>query len=136
MNEPIGVLIVDDFDSVRETLKSLLELSPRLKVKGMAHNGHEAVEQVQRLWPDLVLMDIHMPKKGGIEATQVIKGLPRPPKVIVVSSDDYEAYRKAAAAAGADAFCSKLDITSELVPMIFSLFPEPESPPPTAASSS
>ena len=128
MNEPIGILIVDDIDSVRETLKSLLELSPQLRVRGMAHNGHEAVEQVQRLQPDLVLMDIHMPKKGGLEATQAIKNLPRPPRVIVVSSDDYDAYRKAAAAAGADAFCSKLDITSDLVPLIFSLFPERESP--------
>ena len=128
----IGILIVDDSARMRDALKVLLQSFTRVDVAGTAGDGHEALEQVRLLKPDVVLMDIRMPRKNGLEATKAIKALPHPPKVIVVSADDGQTHRAAAAAAGADAFCSKFLIASDLLPAILSLFPADakRTPPP------
>jgi DNA-binding NarL/FixJ family response regulator len=71
----ISVLIVDDQDLVREGLRMLLEAEPDLRVVGEAGNGSQAVAQVRRLDPDVVLMDVRMPELDGVEATaRLVRG--------------------------------------------------------------
>lgn len=81
----IRVVIADDSLVVRELLAQILGSDPDIEVVGSAHDGQEAVEMVARLRPDLVTMDIHMPKMDGLEATsQIMAYTPTP--ILVVSS--------------------------------------------------
>ncbi len=80
----ITVLLADDHAVVRDGLQLLLEAQGDIKVVGDAANGHEAVHQVERLRPDVVVMDIAMPELNGIEATQQIReGCPSAQVVIL-----------------------------------------------------
>jgi DNA-binding NarL/FixJ family response regulator len=67
------VLIADDHEAVRRGLRTVLEGNSELKVVGEAVNGEDAVEQVQRLKPDLVILDLSMPILDGLQAAQEIK---------------------------------------------------------------
>jgi two-component system chemotaxis response regulator CheB len=80
----IKVLIVEDSPVVREFLIYILSSDPEVEVAGMAHNGEEAVEAVERVNPDVVTMDIHMPKLDGFDATRkIMESNPRP--IVIVS---------------------------------------------------
>lgn len=70
--EPIRVLIVDDHAYFRKGLRALLKLLPEVEVVGEAADGDEAVGQTTALQPDVVLMDLHMPGRGGLAATEEI----------------------------------------------------------------
>jgi len=70
---PIRILIVDDHSVVRQGLRMFLSLDGELEVIGEAGNGQEAIEMVNKLQPDVVLMDLLMPVMDGISATQVIR---------------------------------------------------------------
>jgi two-component system chemotaxis response regulator CheB len=81
----IRVVVAEDSRTVRELLVSILESSPDLRVVGQASNGAEAVALAERLRPDLVTMDIHMPVMDGFEATrQIMARVPTP--ILIVSS--------------------------------------------------
>jgi len=68
----ISVIIADDHAIVRDGLRALLVANPEIEVAGDAANGHQVISQVQKLHPDLVIMDISMPELNGIHATQRI----------------------------------------------------------------
>ncbi len=70
--EPLRILLVDDHPLVREGLRALLTSLPGMIMVGEAENGEEAVRQALELQPDIILMDLHMPKLNGIEATRRI----------------------------------------------------------------
>ena len=121
MNQ-IKVLLVEDS---QELLKALKEYFPRnhgFPVVGSAESGVSAIQKVQELKPDLVLMDISMPGMNGIEATREIKRLSNPPRVIMLTTHDDMEYKKASAAAGADGFISKTDLIKEAPLAIKKLF--------------
>jgi two-component system, NarL family, response regulator LiaR len=73
MSEIIRILVVDDHIVVRKGLIAMLETEPEMQIVGEAGNGAEAVEQAQKLVPDVILMDLVMPVMDGIEATRQIK---------------------------------------------------------------
>ncbi len=86
MPDPIRVLIVDDHAVVREGLRSFLELQDGIAVAGEAADGEEAVEAVERLRPDVVLMDLVMPKADGVEAMRRLRERGASARVIVLTS--------------------------------------------------
>ncbi len=118
----IHTLIVDDSESVRQRIEAFIQDWGSIKVVGTATNGDEAFAKVLALRPDLVLMDIDMPVMDGINATQKIKQLTHPPRVIVVSLAPPSLVR-AVLKAGADAYCEKHRMHETLGNHIRTLFP-------------
>jgi DNA-binding NarL/FixJ family response regulator len=111
-NRVINVLLVEDQSLVRSGLRVLLEREADIKVIGEAADGEEAVALVAQLHPDLVLMDIRLPKIDGIEATRTIKGTHTDVEVLILSAyEDDEAVFQAIQA-GASGYVLK-DITPE-----------------------
>jgi two-component system, chemotaxis family, protein-glutamate methylesterase/glutaminase len=84
----IKVLIVDDSSITREFLQHILNSDPEIQVVGMANDGEEALQQVLKIRPDVVTMDIHMPKMDGYQAIRKIMETQPVPVVIVSSSSD------------------------------------------------
>lgn len=85
----LRILLADDHRLFRSGIASLLKSHQDLEVVGQASDGLEAIEQARRLRPDLMLMDIHMPKCSGLEAVQVIKQeLPQTHIIMLTVSDD------------------------------------------------
>lgn len=115
---PITTLIVDDDLAFRRAVKQLLESVPEVSVVGGATDGEEAIRLTQELRPDLVLMDITMPRMDGLEATQRIKAEQPEVKVIVLTVHQEEVYRKTAYERGADAFLTKKTVGTQLLPTI------------------
>lgn len=108
----IRVLLVDDQSIIRQGLKALLELEPDLQVVGDAENGQSAIQQVEALQPDVVLMDIRMPVMDGIAATRSIYQRFAGTKVLVLTTFDDDAYVAEALKVGASGYLLK-DMPSE-----------------------
>jgi len=103
----VGVLIVDDQTPFRDASRMVVEMTDGFEVVGEAVNGMQGLELVKELSPDLVLMDVQMPGIDGIEATRLIRGLPEPPAVIVMSTHESGDYVDLALDAGAIGFVPK-----------------------------
>ncbi|MEV4502156.1 response regulator transcription factor [Streptomyces klenkii] len=111
---PVTLLIADDDEVTRSGLRTLLAAQPGITVVGEAADGVEAVEQVRLLRPDVVLMDVRMPRCNGIEATRHLLAEPArsappagPPKVVVITTFENDGYVTAALSAGASGFVLK-----------------------------
>ncbi|GAW92833.1 response regulator [Calderihabitans maritimus] len=105
--EVIKVLIADDHSLIREGLRKILLLEPRIVICGEASDGQEAVELTRRYRPDIVLMDINMPNVNGLEATRLIKREFPSTKVIVLTIHDDEEYVTELFKAGASGYVLK-----------------------------
>jgi DNA-binding NarL/FixJ family response regulator len=103
----IRVLLVDDEQLVRAGLRMILEASGDLEVVAEAADGADAVEQVRRHRPDVVLMDVRMPGMDGLAATERIASLPDAPKVVVLTTFELDEYVHRALEAGAVGFLLK-----------------------------
>ena len=97
----VRVLLVDDFQLVREGLRMALETVDGVEIVGEAGDGAQGVAEAERLRPDVVLMDVRMPEVDGIEATRRIVALDGPPiRVLLLSTFDLEEYLYEAVRAG------------------------------------
>lgn len=103
----IRVLIIDDEALVRSGLRMILESADDLTVVGEADDGADAVEAVGRCCPDVVLMDIRMPRLDGLAATTALRRLPDPPRVLILTTFDVDDHVFGALQAGADGFLLK-----------------------------
>lgn len=108
----IRVLIVDDEWMVRAMLRRIIDGYDDLEVIGEAEDGHEAVTQARLHRPDVVLMDIRMPRSDGLAATAELGRLQPPPKVVVLTTFDLDEYVASALRNGASGFLLK-DATAE-----------------------
>jgi len=118
----IRTFLVDDSPEFLESAAGFLALQPAIQVVGRACSAQDALEQVPRLRPDLVLMDWAMPGMTGLEATRTLKTLPGSPRIIILTIYDIPKYRTEARVAGADGFISKPDFVVQLPPLIQHLF--------------
>lgn len=103
----IAVLIADDHTVVREGLRKLLEAEDGIEVVGEAATGRKAVELTKKLQPDVVVMDIAMPKMNGLEATRQIRKADPDAKILILSAHSDDAYVENVAALGASGYLIK-----------------------------
>lgn len=114
----IRVLLVDDQIIIRQGLQSLLESKPDLQVVGDAENGQKAIEQVEALKPDVVLMDVRMPVMDGVAATRLICQRFLDTKVLVLTTFDDDEYVSQAMRFGATGYLLKDTPSEELAQAI------------------
>ena len=103
----IKVLVVDDHQDFRRVVLDFLSRLPHIDVVGEAVDGDEAIEKAERLSPDIILMDVAMPKKNGLEATRIIKQRWPEIKIMIATTYDNPFYRLQALEAKADGFILK-----------------------------
>jgi DNA-binding NarL/FixJ family response regulator len=116
----LNVLIADDQDYIRRGLRALLSDEPEIKVCGEARNGWDAIDMVQKLRPDVVIMDISMPIVDGLQATKEIRQLFPGVRVVTVSQYELEDSRESLEA-GALAHIPKTVVWEKLIPALRSL---------------
>ena len=125
----IRVLVVDDHLPWVEALVAMLELDARIAVVGRAFDGVEALELARELRPDLVLMDVHMPRMNGIAATRRLRAARDPATVLMVTSSPSAHDILAARSAGASGYVLKGCNPDDLVELILDAA-EPADPSP------
>ncbi|WP_283136486.1 response regulator [Rhizohabitans arisaemae] len=111
----IRVLIVDDEALVRSGLRMILEVADDIEVVAEAETGVEAVAAVARHWPQVVLMDVRMPRMDGVTALREINRLPNPPKVVMLTTFDRDEYVYGALRAKAVGFLLKDTAPRDLI---------------------
>jgi DNA-binding NarL/FixJ family response regulator len=105
----LSVYIVDDSQVMRERLTESVADIAGVKIAGQSGDPFEALDGIQKSHPDVVILDIRLPQKSGIDVLKDIKENPAAPIVIMVTNYPYHQYRQACMAAGADYFFSKID---------------------------
>jgi two-component system, NarL family, response regulator NreC len=111
---PILVLLADDHTLIRAGLRKVVEAEPDLRVIGEANDGREAVALAQTLKPDVVVMDIGMPRLNGIEAARQIRDLSPDTQMVMLSMHSDEGYVLRALKAGAKAYLLKDSAEADL----------------------
>jgi len=114
----ISVLLVDDFVQFRAAVSTLLRKNPELQIVAEASDGIEAVEQSRRLQPDLILLDIGLPKLNGIAAAQQIREVAPQSKIIFVTQETSADIMKEAIGSGGMGYVVKTKVESELLKAI------------------
>jgi DNA-binding NarL/FixJ family response regulator len=114
----LSVLLADDHAIVRRGLRSLLETDPEIAVVGEAADGLEAVRLCEQLDPDLLIVDVGMPRLNGIDVAARLQKAHRQPKIIVLSMHADESYILRALAAGARAYLLKDATDEDLLPAV------------------
>jgi PAS domain S-box-containing protein len=117
----VRILIADDHEMVRQGLRALLALRPAWEVCGEAADGVEAIEKAAQLRPDIVLLDVSMPRLSGLEAAPAIRRESPSSEIVIVSQHDPAEMLPSALKAGARSFVSKADVASNLLSTIESI---------------
>src|SRR5690242_18470333 len=111
----IRVLLADDHAMVRKGFRLILEAQPDMEIAGEAGNGREAVELVEKLHPDIVVMDVAMPELNGIEATRRIASSSPHTRVLALSMHKDSVYVREILRAGARGYLLKDSIDTDLI---------------------
>lgn len=111
----IRVLLADDDRLVCSGLRALLEAESDITVVGEAADGREAIDRARTLQPDVILIDVRMPKMDGVSATREIVSWPRRPRVLVLTTFDLDEVVDDALDAGADGFLLKRATPEQLI---------------------
>lgn len=109
------IIIAEDHTILREGLKALLSPDPELEITGEARDGMEAIQRVRELKPDMILLDLTMPKMNGMEAIREIKRACPETRILVLTVHKTEEYVLASLRAGADGYVLKDSTHAELV---------------------
>ncbi len=120
--EALKVMVVDDHALFRRGLTMTLEHEPDIDVVGEAADGAEAVEKAEQVMPDVVLMDVRMPRRSGIEATEQIKDLLPHVKILMLTISDDEADLYEAIKAGASGYLLKEIQSDEIADAVRSVW--------------
>ncbi len=112
MSDTVRVLIVDDHPMVAEGIQSILESYDDIRVVGTLGTGQEAVDQVEALRPDVILMDLNMPGLGGLSATEIILERLPDTRILILSMHDSPEYISTALSHGAKGYVLK-DVPTE-----------------------
>ena len=118
MDGRIRILIADDHELVRSAIAAVLADEPNFEVVGQASDAREAIRMVQRLKPDVVVMDVDMPRVNGVDATRLIRGTWPSVRVVSLSFSDCEETAQSMRDAGAFAYVTKSSPMSVLVEAI------------------
>jgi NarL family two-component system response regulator LiaR len=133
MTEEIRILVADDHAVVREGLRALIETEPEMELIGEAADGVEAVRQASALEPDVILLDLVMPRKGGIEAIREIKEEKPAARILVLTSFAEDDKVFPAIKAGAQGYLLKDASPRELLSAIREIYRGEPSMHPTVA---
>jgi DNA-binding NarL/FixJ family response regulator len=114
----LRILITDDYADWRRQVRLLLQAQPEWQVISEASDGLDAIEKAQDLKPDIILLDIRLPKLNGIEAARRIQRLSPTSKIIFLSQNKELDIVRAALDTGALAYVRKTDIKKELLPAV------------------
>jgi DNA-binding NarL/FixJ family response regulator len=125
----IRLLVVDDDPGFRETIRVLITQWEEVVVLGEAGSGEEALRLADALRPDVVLMDLAMPRMNGLEATRRLKARWPALAVIIITVHDEDAYRRTALAAGAEGFLVKKALGVDLWPTLLKIVKKGEAQP-------
>ncbi len=111
----LRIMLADDHETVREGLKMIVNAQDDMEVVGFASDGREAVAKAQQLLPDVLVMDISMPKLNGLKATEKIQEICPQVKVLTLSRHADEGYIRELLGAGACAYVLKQSAPAELI---------------------
>jgi DNA-binding NarL/FixJ family response regulator len=115
MGQKVRIVIAEDHTILREGLKSLLSSNPDFEIIGEAEDGREAIRCVEKFKPDLILMDLSMPRINGLDAIKEIKKRFSETKILVLTVHKTEEYILATLKSGADGYILKDSTHAELV---------------------
>jgi DNA-binding NarL/FixJ family response regulator len=111
----VRILLVDDLEPFRNLTASILQKHPRFQIVGVALDGQEAVQRAQELKPDLVVLDIGLPKLNGIEAARQIRLVSPDSKILFFTGNDYPQIVREALEVGTGGYVIKVDGAGELL---------------------
>jgi DNA-binding NarL/FixJ family response regulator len=117
-NSPVRVLVVDDYEPWHDFISTTLQQQPELEIVGHVFGGLEAVGEAERLQPDLILLDIGLPKLNGIEAARRIRKCAPQAKILFVSENRSLEVAQEALGTGAGGYVIKSDAAGELLPAV------------------
>lgn len=114
----LRVLVVDDHELTRFSLKVALSSQENIELVGLASNGQEAIEMVERHHPDVIILDIQMPVMDGLSASTHIKNIEPKTQIIAYSSQEDPKLKDKSQTKSLDAFCKKDTATPELIELV------------------
>jgi DNA-binding NarL/FixJ family response regulator len=117
----VRILIVDDFKDWRRQVLSLFQARPEWQVIAEAADGPEAIEKAEEFEPDLIVLDIGLPKLNGIEAARQIRKLSPSSKIVFLSQNNDHDVVRAALGIGAVGYVHKMDALSELLSAVYAV---------------
>ncbi|HEY9609250.1 response regulator transcription factor [Allocoleopsis sp.] len=117
-NPLLRVLVVDDHELTRFSLELALKAQSHIDIVGLASNGKEAIEMVERYHPDVIILDLQMPVMDGLSASSHIKSIDPSTQIIAYSSVEDPQLEVMSQTAPIDVFCKKDTATKELINLV------------------